>query len=62
MVKVKLINTTDFTQYVDLVGDNDPDTIIALGPRSNTTGDVASEAQFVKLSKSLRGKVVIRKL
>lgn len=61
-MKVKIFNNSNFNKYIDLVGDNDPEQTIVLGPRANTIAEVATEKRFVELSKEYRGKVVFRKL
>lgn len=62
-MQVKVINKTAFIQYINTDGDVDNhDTTAVLGPRASANLEIASERQFLALSKELKGKVTFKKL
>lgn len=61
-MKVRITSKVDAAQYVDLDGSNDPEKVAVVGPRATVTVDVASERQFIELSKTFRNKLILRKV
>lgn len=62
-MKVKLINKTDFSQYVDLDGDADNhDTTVIVGPKATVVVDIDSEAQFINIASTHKSTLIVRKV
>lgn len=62
IMKVKIFNKSESSQYIDIKGDELPEDVVILGPKNHTTVDVASEAQYLKLASAHRKTLVLRKL
>jgi len=60
-MKVKILNRTKFTQYVDLDGSGNVDLTVVVGPSASAFVEVGSESQFLKLSKQFKDILVLRK-
>ena len=60
-MKISIFNKTEFQQFVDLVGVNDPKDIITVGPKSKVVVDIISEKQFIQLNKKYKD-LIIRKI
>jgi len=61
-MKVKIFNISTVIQYVDLVGNENADDTIVLGPKMGAVEVDLSETRFLELSKEFARKLSLRKL
>jgi len=61
-MKVIIINTTDFNQYVDLDGNERTEDTVHLGPKEKVKVEIPNEKRFIEISKKFAKKLVLRKI
>jgi len=61
-LKVQAFNKTDFTQFLDTDGNNDPHSIVTIPPKQKILLDIPSETRFVELAKEKQKTIVMRKV
>jgi len=61
-MKVAVVNSTEYQQFIDVVGLNRPEDIITVPARGKMVVEIPNETQFVTISKKNRGRLHLKKL
>lgn len=61
MIKVTILNRTDFNLYPDLDGKAETKDTVIIGPRAKVEVELPSEKRFTELSKEFKNRAVLRK-
>lgn len=62
-MKVKIVNLTDFNQFVDIDGDKNTDDVIIVGPKEVITSiEIPNEARLTALTTEFNKLLSIRKI
>jgi len=62
MIRCKIINKTDFQQFVDTVGLGNKEDIVTVPPRGSLVTNIFTNKQFVNLVKQFGNKLIFKKL
>jgi len=62
MVKLQVINRTEYQQFLDIGGGNKPEDIVSIPPKSKMTLFMANEKVFLDNAKTMKEKLIIRKV
>lgn len=62
MIRCKVINKTEFQQFVDKVGLGNKEDIVVVPPKGVIVLGIFTNKQFVRLNKQFANKLIFKKL